>query len=161
VGERSVSYDNGYRVCYTFSGLTNATVAAAAAIRVPTHLGVRAAAIEDINITPTVAIVNTTLAAVIQIGTPATSGKYAAQSVSTLAGLAVGAAFSCADIDGRVAAYNPNVTTGAGSTNKGFIDLFNDGDALNTLLTTLKIGTVAGTGTPAGTFTANIMIRWF
>lgn len=155
-----MSYETGFRMTYTFI-LANATTAAAANIRVPTGMGVRAAAIEDISLTPSVAIVNTTLAMVLQIGTLATSGKYAAQNVGTTAGLAIGDSYGTSDLDGRVAAYNPYATTGLGTTNKGFIDLLNDGDAVGTLLTKLKIGTVVGTGTPAGTIVAAITIRWF
>lgn len=156
-----MSYNEGYRVCYTFTGLTNATAAAAANIRVPTHLGVRQAAIEDINISPTVNVVNTTTPMILQIGTASTSGKYAAQNVGTTAGLNVGDSYSCADLDGRVALYNPQASSGLGTTNKGFIDLTTDGDAVGTLLTKLKVGTVVGVGTPAGTITVNITIRWW
>jgi hypothetical protein len=152
-------YDNAYRVTYTFS-FTNATLAAAASMRVPTHLGVRQAAIEDINLTPSVAVVNTTGAMVLQIGTTATSGKYAAQNVGTTAGLLVGDSYSVADLDGRVAAYNPQAPN-LGTVNKGFIDLLNDGDVAGTLQTKLKVGTVVGTGTPAGTIIANITMRFW
>lgn len=154
-----MSYDNGFRVTYTLTGLTNATAAAAASIRVPTHKGVTQAAIEDIQATPTVAVVNTTGAMVLQIGTAGTSGKYAAQNIGTTAGLTVGQSYGVADLDGRVAAYNPDKPFT--SAQKGFIDLLNDGDVVGTLLTALKIGTVVGTGTPSGTITANITIRWF
>lgn len=154
-----MSYDNGFRVTYTLTGLTNATTAAAASIRVPTHKSISMAAIEDIQVTPTVAVVNTTGAMQVQIGTAATTGKYAAQNCGTTAGLAVGASYGVADVDGRVAAYNPDKPFT--STQKGFIDLKNDGDAAGTLLTALKISTLVGTGTPAGTVTASITIRWF
>lgn len=157
-----MSYDNtsNFVETFTLTGLTNATVAAALGIRVPTHKGVRFAAIEDIQITPTTAIVNTTLAAVLQIGTLATSGKFAAQNVSALAGLGLGLSYSVADADGRVAAYNPSAA--ASATNKGFIDLGagGDGDA-GAAITNLKVGTVAGTGTPAGVFNATVTIRWW
>jgi hypothetical protein len=99
------------------------------------------------------------LAAVLQIGTAATSGKYAAQNVSALTGLALGSAYGTPDADGRVALYNPALAPSA--TQRGRIDLNNDGDAVGTPLTVLKIGTVAGTGTPAGVFNAAITIRWF
>lgn len=155
-----MSYDNGYRVNYEFT-LANATAAAAANIRVPTHMGVRSAAIEDIQCTPTVAIVNTTTPMIVQVGTASTSGKYAAQNASTTAGLAVGDSYGTADLDGRVSLYNPNAPTGLGSTNKGYIDLLSDGDAVGTLLTKLKVGTVVGVGTPAGTVVVSILVRWF
>lgn len=157
-----MSYDNSnnFVVNYQFS-CTNATLAQAASIRVPTHKGIRSCAIEDIQVTPSVAIVNTTTPAIVQIGTAGSSGKYAAQNVSTTAGLAIGDTYGCADLDGRVAAYNPQATSGLGSTNKGFIDLLNDGDVVGTLLTKLKVGTVVGVGTPAGTFVVSIAIRWF
>lgn len=156
-------YDNPYRVCYSLAGLANATLAAAAAIRVPTHLGIKQAAIEDINLTPTTAVVNTTGPMVVQIGTNATSGKFAAQNVGTTAGLAVGAAYSCADVDGRVAAYTPQpaIVYPLVAANKGFIDLLNDGDVVGTIPTFLKIGTVVGTGTPSGVVEANILIKWW
>lgn len=151
-------YDNAYRVCYCFAGLTNATVAAAGSIRVPTHLGVRQAAIEDISVSPTVNVVNTTGAMLVQVGTPTTSGKFAAQAVGTTAGLNVGDSFSTADLDGRVAAYSPGAPSPA---NKGFIDLGSDGDVVGTVQTKLKVGTVVGTGTPAGTVTAFITMRFW
>lgn len=162
-----MSYDQGagYRATYCFTGLTNATLALAAAIRVPIHRGIRFAAIEDVQVTPTVAVVNTTGAMVVQIGTPTTSGKYVAQSVGTTAGLTVGSAYGVADVDGRVALYNPDLPPAVNSsgvvTQATRIDLNNDGDTVGTNLTTLKIGTVVGTGTPSGTVTLNVTIRWF
>lgn len=162
-----MSYDQGagYRATYAIAGLTNATLALAAALRVPIHRGIRFAAIEDIQVTPTTAVVNTTLAMVVQIGTPTTSGKYAAQNVGTTAGLLVGSAYGCADVDGRVALYNPDLAPAVNSagtvTQATRIDINNDGDTVGTNLTTIKIGTVVGTGTPSGTVTAQITIRWF
>jgi hypothetical protein len=153
-------YDNAFRVCYTFV-FTNATVTPAASIRVPTHLGVREAAIEDIQFSPSVAVVNTTAPMQVNIGVAGTPAKYALQNVGTTAGLAIGSTYGVADLDGRVAAYNPQATSGLGSTNKGFIDLTTDGVTAGTLQTVLTVNTVIGTGTPAGTITTNIVMRWW
>jgi hypothetical protein len=153
-----MSYDtSGLRMTYTFAGISNAATAAAlAAIRVPA--GVRFAAIEDISIAPSVATSLTT-PGTFQIGTAASSGKYAAQNVGTAAGLAPGLAYGTADLDGRVAAYNPAVTPSA--ANKGRIDLMQDGDAAGTLLTSLKVGNTAAGATALGTYTAFVTIRWW
>lgn len=150
-------YENSLRQDFTVTGLTNAAVAAAAAIRIPPTA--RFAFIEDIQLFPTTAIVNTTTPGKILIGTPGAPGKFASQSISSLTGLAVGSAYGVSDSDGRVAAYNPAATPSA--TNKCRIDLQNDGDTVGTQLAYLVIGTAAGTGTPAGVYTATFTVRWF
>ena len=155
-----MAYDvNSFVQDFTLTGLANATLALAGAIRVPTHKGVRFAVIEDIQVTPTTAVVNTTTPMQIQVGTPTTTGKYAAQNVGTNAGLTVGSAYGIADVDGRVTLYNPSLTPSA--TVNGRIDLANDGDVVGTTLTTLKVSTLVGVGTPAGTVTAQITIRFW
>jgi hypothetical protein len=156
-----MSYDNVNNFVETFAipGLTNATLVGAFRIRVPTHKGVRFAAIEDVKILQVgaTAIVNTTTPGQVQIGTPTAPGKFVAQPISGLTGLALGQTYGCADVDGRVAAYSP-----ASGVSKGCIDLAasGDGDA-QAAQRDLLVSTLAGVGTPAGTFAAFVTVRWF
>jgi hypothetical protein len=154
-----MSYDtSGIRNVYNFSGVNNAASAALGAIRVPA--GCRFAAIDDISAGVAAAIVGTTAAGLIQIGTVATIAKYAAQAVGPLTGLPnVGSAYGSQDLDGRVAAYNPGLAPSA--TQKGRIDLMQDGDTPGVLQTALRVSNAAATGTPAGTYNVTITVRFW
>jgi hypothetical protein len=157
-----MSYDNSNNLVETFfvAGLTNATVSGVANIRVPTHKGVRFAAIEDIKaLVGATSIANTTTPVQIQIGTAVTPGKFAGQPVGNApAGLATGQTWSVADVDGRVAAYNP-----ASGVGKGCIDLGAGGDGdSGAAIRDLRVSTLVGTGgTAAGAFSGWITVRWF
>lgn len=159
------NYEGNYRQDFTFAGVNNATAAPGAAgtfaIRVPP--GARFCCIDDIQFCPSTAVVNTTTAGTINIGTVATVAKFAAQPMSALTGLAVGSAYGITDSDGRVALYSPASTPGAKNTgNHNKIDLLNDGDAgNNNVITQLYVSTTIGTGTPAGAGVVHITVRWF
>jgi hypothetical protein len=154
-----MSYENTIRRHYGLLGLpysvTNATFIG---IRVPPN--VRFAAIEDITVSVTTPTVGSATPGLLQVGTPNTSGKFAAQPAGPLTNQAIGAAYGTADSDGRVAAYSPDAPPSA--VNKGFIDLLNDGDVPGVLQSVLKIGTVASTGgVPAGVYNGQVTIRFW
>jgi hypothetical protein len=148
-----VSYDHGLRQTFTFAGITNAT-ATVGGIRPPAWA--RGAAIEDVQAFASVAGVNTSGAMLLQIGVTGSVNKFLQQPLIPVAGLAQWASYGMADVDGGVAGYAPN------KAGKGFIDLGAGGDGnLGAAITNLVVNTVAGTGTPAGTLTAQVTIRWF
>lgn len=148
-----MSYDAGYRQQIVLPGLTNAT-ATVGGIRPPAWA--RGAVIEDVQCFASVAGVNTTATMFLQIGVTGTVGKFMAQPLIPLTGLAQWLSYGYADVNGGVAGYDPN------KAGKGFIDLGAGGDGVAlAAITNLVVSTLAGTGTPAGTVTVNITIRWF
>jgi len=143
------AYDKPLRRQYQWGGMNVATPAPVRRIKIPA--GVRFVKINDFYANVTTACTVVTTAAVVQIGDGTTAGKFMAQKIGVDAGSSVsaGATYGVQDVDGRVAAYNP--TLAPSSTNKGRIDLLNDGATAGTLQTFLDVTTVAPTGgTPAG-----------
>lgn len=157
-----MSYDNANNFVETFQlplALANATAAGVFRIRVPTHKGIRFAAVEDIKAICSTTIVSTTTSPQIQIGTAGTPGKFVAQPLGTpTANLTAGQTWSLADVDGRVAAYNPQSGAGKGSIDCG---AGGDGDA-GAAIRDLLVSTLIGTGgAVAGAFSGSVTIRWF
>jgi hypothetical protein len=160
MGERGMNYNNPIVRHYQWGGLNIATPAPARRIKIPP--GVRFARIVDFYVNVTTAATVVTTAGKVQLGDGSTANKYMDQKIGVDAGtsVAAGTVYGIQDVDGRVAAYNPDLTPS--STNKGRIDLKQDGATAGTLQTFLDVTTVAPTGgTPAGVADYNLVLEFF
>jgi hypothetical protein len=152
------TYDKALTRHYQWGGLNLATPAPARRIKIPA--GIRFVKILDFYVNVTTAATATTLAAKIKLGDGTTADKYMSQKIGVDGGAdtAAGTVYGVQDVDGRVAAYNP--TLAPSSTNKGRIDLLNDGATAGTLQTFLDVTTAAPTGgSPAGVCDYNLVLE--
>jgi hypothetical protein len=143
-------YDKPLRRLFLYNAIDFGTISDPKQIVIPSDI--RCVKITDIFFNASAEAANgTTLSGRIQVGDGTTAAKYANQKVgpdATGTAVAKGASYGIKDLDGRVAAYNPDAAPGSG---KGFIDLLQDGAAAGTLQQTLTVTFVANTGgTPAG-----------
>ena len=145
------TYQNPLHRFFIFSAVNLATPTDPKQIVIPS--GIRFVRINDCYFNCcTTAANGTTLSSRLQLGDGTTATKYMNQKVgpdATATAVAKGSSYGIKDLDGRVATYSPAATPS--STNKGFIDLLNDGASAGTLQTFLTLTIVANTGgTPAG-----------
>lgn len=168
-----MSYEAPLQFDYSFTAFT-VTAALARYLRVPWAYGgtpgagnptlanqagtsIRFARLRELIIDATTTVTGTTLAPRIQLGTAGAAGKYAVMKVGVDAqatALAAPGAWGFLD-------YDPFAAVSSGQY-RNRIDLFSDGDTLNTFQGFLNLNTVANTGgSPAGVIDFTAMIQYW
>lgn len=149
-----MSYEKKVTTTFCLSTITaTATTAIRSISRLP---GKRYCRIVDIQICASTECTGTTLSGRLNVGDGTTAAKFAVAKAgpdATAAALPVGSVYGVRDYDGRVAAY---ATSG-----NGYIDFESDGNA-GAALSALVFTPAAPTGgSPAGVYSANVVLEWW